>query len=113
MSAVAKDSQVSLQMDGIRNPVSLQPSPTFLLHSYDAAGALIDETTSGLQIQMTSVISLDNVSLVSVSSSMVGASDVGFTFAAQSPYPLSNGFQFKAGFPDELIVEEGLLACYS
>ena len=100
LSAFAAGGTISFDIQGIRNPVSLEPSSSFTMVTQTSTSYSIERLNSGITVTMTSTTSLQQVTISSTS--LVNGASNNPTFAVNSPSDLSNGQKLTIVFPSQV-----------
>ena len=100
LSSFAAGGTISFDIEGVRNPVSQEPTSSFSAKTQTSDSFAIDEITTGRLVIMTSVSPLQSVSLSSTS--LVNGDTNNLTIEVNSPSDLVNGDILSLTFPSDI-----------
>lgn len=99
-AAFAAGGTISFDVQGVRNPISTEPSGSFTFLTRTSASYSIEQITSGVTVTMTSTTALQLVSISSTS--LINGASNNLTFTVNSPSDLVNGNKLSIVFPTQI-----------
>eukprot|EP00347_Sterkiella_histriomuscorum_P022324 403330882 len=95
-----KSLEISITINGIQNPRSIQTTSSFTVSTYASDGSLIDTRNDQMSITMTGTIAV-TIASVQPNTLVVGSVNT-YTFKFTAPTPLITGDYLLIQFPQEL-----------
>ena len=107
LSSFSAGGTITFDIQGIRNPVSLEATSSFQIKTQTLGSFVIDQITTGRFVIMTSVSPLQSVSLASTS--LINGASNNVTFTVNSPSDLINGNILSITFPSQMALPTTLV----